>query len=246
MRACDFSVLHDFIRREAAIYNDGEYLMYVPREFAITVFTDTTERSPTFSLPSFENSGYKGGAPSLCYILIPSAETPREAWHKLLLHEPHALGWGDIDKQTTAQYLQSFDFSKYSQESREQRIGNKRQYLFEINSKDDKLLMSLSGIEAEWRFKTKRSLLRHSLVKLMLNTHSTLLMGLMGRYQSNIMTWVSATNAKLIDRSARYVEILLKEQDKQVPYLEIIDRIYELQPTLKKDECIVLKVLGSF
>jgi hypothetical protein len=45
----------------------------------------------------------------------------------------------------------------------------------------------------------------HSLLKIVLNNISTLIMGRMGRYESNIMTYVKPTNYKLIDRSTRYV-----------------------------------------
>ncbi len=57
----------------------------------------------------------------------------------------------------------------------------------------------------------KCRLSHHSLVKIILNNLSTLIMGRMNRYESNIMTYVKPTNYKLIDRAARYVLILAKE-----------------------------------
>ncbi len=39
--------------------------------------------------------------------------------------------------------------------------------------------------------------------------HSTLVMGRLGRFEGNLMTWVYPSNGKLIDRAARYTEILL-------------------------------------
>ena len=45
---------------------------------------------------------------------------------------------------------------------------------------------------------------RQTLLKMLLNQHSTLVMGRLGRYESNIMTWVSPNNGKLVDRAARY------------------------------------------
>ncbi len=242
----DFLALAPFIKKEVAIYEAGEHVMYMPRDFAITVFTDTTERSPTFSLPSFENNLYTGARPSLCYILIPSANDASEAWRQLLLRDPHALEWGAIDPQTTSHYLDSFDFSKNSLELREARLNNKRQYLFEIQLRGEQLAVSLAGIEHEWSLSTKRSLFRHTLLKLLLNIHSTLLMGLMGRYESNIMTWVTATNGKLIDRATRYVQILLHERNIQVDYLDIVERVYQLKENLSSSDCIVMKVLESF
>ena len=242
---CDFSKLSSLVKKEFEIYRSDEFVMYMPRDFGITVFTDTTERSPTFSLPPFESNAYCGDSPSLCYILLPTAENSAEAWCQLLQHPPHALDWVEIDGQTSLNYLEQFDFSKHSLERREERLDNKRQYLFEIQNKGTQLMMSLAGVELEWQVKTKRSLLKHTLLKLMLNIHSTTMMGLMERYESNIMTWVTATNGKLIDRATRYVRTLLKEKLIDIDYLTVVDKIYEIQPTLNKEECIVLKVIDA-
>ena len=54
-------------------------------------------------------------------------------------------------------------------------------------------------------------LLQHLLLKQALNIHSTLVMGRMGRYKNNLMTWVSPTNGKLVDRAIRYVRHLLAD-----------------------------------
>lgn len=45
---------------------------------------------------------------------------------------------------------------------------------------------------------------------MLLNAHSTLVMGRLGRYEDNVMTYVAANNFKLIDRAIRYVRLLLK------------------------------------
>lgn len=246
VQGADFKNLVPFIEKERWIYSEKEYLMYMPRDFAITVFTDTTERSPTFSLPAFENNDYRGENPSLCYILIPSANKAHEAWEQLLNHQPHALDWGEIDIQTKQSYLESFDFSKNSLEKREDRVGETRQYLFEIQDKSNTLHFSLAGLEEEWAFLTNRSLLKHTLLKLLLNIHSTALMGLMGRYKSNVMTWVTPTNGKLIDRATRYILQLLYEEGICPEYLQVVDKIYELQPTIKNSECVVLKAMDQF
>lgn len=240
----DFKKLAPFIDKEFNIYQSGEYLMYMPRHFGISVFTDTTERSPTFSLPSFENDSYRGEFPSLCYILIPHADSAGKAWLELIKRPPHALNWIDIDPRTGIEYIDSFDFSKLSMEKREERLGLARQYIFEIDLKGRELLFSLNGVEGQWSFETQRSLFRHTIVKLMLNTHSTLLMGKMGRYYSNIMTWVKPTNAKLVDRSARYVEYLLGEIQQKEDYLKIVNCIYDIQPRLSAKSSIVLEVFN--
>src|SRR5437870_11451572 len=52
----DFSMLFPLARAEAEVYQGGGYVLYETDRYAITVLTDTTERSPTFSLQGFENS----------------------------------------------------------------------------------------------------------------------------------------------------------------------------------------------
>lgn len=79
----------------------------------------------------------------------------------------------------------------------------------------------------------------HSLVKILLNSLSTIIMGRLNRYYSNIMTYVKPTNYKLIDRAARYVMILRKGSS----YEEVVRAIYELKPKIEYDEPIVLKVI---
>ncbi len=53
--------------------------------------------------------------------------------------------------------------------------------------------------------KSPLRLWEHLAVKLVLNTVSTLTMARMGRIRSNWMSWVEATNKKLIDRSSRLI-----------------------------------------
>lgn len=65
-------------------------------------------------------------------------------------------------------------------------------------------------------------------------------MGRLGRYYSNIMTFVKPTNYKLIDRSARYVMFLRPK----TTYEEAVRAIYDIKLSLKADEPIVLKVIG--
>lgn len=50
----------------------------------------------------------------------------------------------------------------------------------------------------------------HLLLKILINNLSTLIMGRLGRYESNVMTFVRASNYKLIDRAARCVMMLHK------------------------------------
>ena len=79
----------------------------------------------------------------------------------------------------------------------------------------------------------------HLFMKVILNNLSTLIMGRLCRYESNVMTFVRASNYKLIDRAARMVMMLRKE----VSYEDTIRAIYKIKPTLDDDQPIVLRVI---
>lgn len=241
-----FLKLKPFVEKEASLYKEGNYLMYVPYDYAISVFTDTTERSPTFSLPAFEKNNYQGKDPSLCYIMIPEIEDSKEAWEKLLNHKPRPLNWSDIEKQTLESYLYEFDFSLHAEKSRMARIKNVRHIKFVIKNEKECIHFDLDGVCESFPIKGFSSLYQHTLLKLLLNTHSTLLMGRLGRYKSNIMTWVAPTNGKLIDRSARYVQSLLKEKNIEKTYEEVVRMIFKNRVSRKDGEPIVLKTFESF
>jgi hypothetical protein len=88
-------------------------------------------------------------------------------------------------------------------------------------------------------YPTDCRLSHHSVLKVLLNSLSTIVMGRLGRYYSNIMTFVKPTNYKLIDRSARYVLFLRP----QTTYEEAVHAIYKLRTNLGPNEPIVLKVI---
>jgi N-acetylmuramic acid 6-phosphate etherase len=79
----------------------------------------------------------------------------------------------------------------------------------------------------------------HSLLKILLNNASTLIMGRMDRYFSNIMTYVKPTNYKLIDRASRYVMILRPE----FSYEQSVRMLYKIKPQLGPEEPVVLRII---
>ena len=100
------------------------------------------------------------------------------------------------------------------------------------------------------------ALLEHVLLKIVLNIQSTLVMGRMGRYESNLMTYVRPSNNKLIDRSIRYVRHLLNQQKDKIPeklkseydkigYKEICYELFRQMPLTKPDEPIVLNTFNT-
>jgi N-acetylmuramic acid 6-phosphate etherase len=63
--------LSPFIEAESKVYQDKDFLIYRSSpEFGISILTDTTERSPTFSLFPFEGNADNQINPSLSYFII--------------------------------------------------------------------------------------------------------------------------------------------------------------------------------
>ena len=237
----DVTLLENFIVKEAATYIDHGHTLYASDDYAITVFTDTTERAPTFNLAPFDNPANLTSRHSLTYLMIPSAQTAEESWRHLLARAPRALEWPDIHPKTTRDYLLSFDFGSGALGFRERLLGPPQ--IFQIDNKDSRLGWSFAGI-AE-RFALPGSpLLDHLTLKLLLNMHSTLVMGRLGRFEGNLMTWVYPSNGKLIDRAARYTEILLHQSGHDdFTYDEIVRAQFNCKSTLSPEESIVHKTM---
>ncbi|MCZ6747313.1 MAG: hypothetical protein O7C74_08885, partial [Acidobacteria bacterium] len=79
-----------------------------------------------------------------------------------------------------------------------------------------------------------------------LNIHSTLVMGRLGRYESNLMTWVSPTNGKLVDRAVRYVQHLLADAGQaDRTYESIVRRLFAEMEASEPGESVVLRTYRS-
>lgn len=239
----DVSLFTDFISAEEESYSNGHQIIYqVNPEEAIVVFTDTTERSPTFSLPPFESRS----ASQLdcdCYIGIDMAETAEESWQALLARTPHQLNWPEADSRTSLKYLQGFDFGRSVNSWRR---AYKPIDTFSIHINNGVLEWAFKNNTASLNLKGQHKLFEHLTLKMLLNMHSTLLMGRMDRYESNIMTWVRPSNGKLIDRTARCVLWLLQQKlNFEITYEQVIEEIFEQAKTLKRNEALVLKVFKS-
>lgn len=228
---------------EAKLYQQKKYLNYLADPFlAISILTDTTERSPTFSLRAFENRLDQGNDHSLSYLFISEAETSGHAWSELLWRKPRALEWKDLGGRIDATKLLGFDISKQGLKNRTLHIPTEN---FTISYDDGKVLFKCMNEEAvfEWG---EEPLFNHLMVKMLLNAHSTLIMGLLDRYQGNVMTWVRPSNNKLIDRAARYVQQLLKVKGKTASYEEVVQKIFEEVEVANENEPVVLRVLEKF
>lgn len=236
--------LKAFILKEAEAYAQGDVTLYAADEMAITAFTDTTERAPTFNLAPFDNPSMLTDRHSLTYIKIPSTGTSQEAWHKLLGREPRPLEWPDVHPKATAQYLKSFDFSRQAAAFRKHILPKCEHHVFTIDSTADSLVFEFRGLEEHFALPEQIPLFHHLTLKMLLNMHSTLVMGRLNRFEGNLMTWVYPSNGKLIDRAARYTQILLSRKGyAEFSYDEIVRAQFAAKADLSLKESIVHKTI---
>lgn len=236
--------LKEFVVSEAEAYERGEYTLYAVEEMAITAFTDTTERAPTFNLAPFDNPIMPSDRHALTYITIPSSETAADAWQNLLARPARPLDWPEIHPKATPEYLMSFDFGRRAASFRKRILPDVPHHMFTIESAERSLRFGFRGLEARFALPQQSGLLRHLTLKLLLNMHSTLVMGRLKRFEGNLMTWVYPSNGKLIDRAARYTQILIERQGHgDFGYDEIVRAQFAAKAHLSPSESIVHKTI---
>jgi len=237
----DLKFIKRFIESESALYKNGDYLLYeTDNKLGITVITDTTERSPTFSLLPFENSNEPEQSISLCYLCLSEYEKSEEAWEKLLWRNPRTLEWPEINGIASRHRLLGFDFSLAVVENREKRKAKGEQHLFKIFAEEKAIGFYLDDNEYHLKLPFKSPLFTHLVLKMILNIHSTLIMGRLRRYEGNVMTYVRASNNKLIDRSIRYIDLLLRSRNISVAYNDLCYLLFEMLEITPPDKSIVL------
>lgn len=234
-----------FIQKEASIYNEGKFVYYTPSQhLAISVLTDTTERSPTFNLRGFDNEQDQNHPPSWCYLAFPKSQNSNEAWEKLLYRAPRALKWPDVLDQAGHERLLGFNFSREVFHWRSSKVTEFE--TFNVWQKEDQLLFELGNLQSFFPVPQSDPLGTHLILKMLLNMHSTLVMGLMGRYESNVMTYVRPSNNKLIDRCVRYADQLLKEKEINISYEALVDECFKILDGGVPERPIVLQLVQQF
>lgn len=236
--------IRGFVERESREYLAQRFILYSVDDLAITVFTDTTERAPTFSLTPFSHpkaTKLLQMKPSLSYVFLPKAKTAKEAWKMLLGREPRPLNWNEVDSRTGNEYLEAFDFGPGARQFRKTLTMDEEHSIFEIVGNDNQMFWRLQDLERGLIWPKKSTLLfQHLLLKMFINIHSTLIMGRLGRYKRNLMTWVYPTNGKLIDRATRFVMTLLQEDGFPVDYESVVKALFDTRKIVTGNDSIVL------
>lgn len=248
LKDSNFEFLKPFIECESELYKKGEYLLYeADGTLGISILTDTTERSPTFSLYPFENQNDLVKRPSLSYLYFPKASNSDEAWSELLGRLPRTFHWEEVTADTSEKRLMGFDFSKNLKDKRSLYLEAPHTH-FKISFDQTKntLIFKLKDHSAHLVLNDLNFLSAHLVLKMSLNNLSTLIMGRLDRYESNLMTWVRASNNKLVDRTVRYVDTLLKQKGITVSYEELVHACFRIKEQIPKDHSLVLKMVEEF
>jgi len=85
-------IIGDYISLEKNIYEAKGLVTYFGRDLMMDVFTDTTERSPTFMLPPFKKFDDNIAPSSWAFVKNPLLPTPA-AWEEVLGRQPRCLEW---------------------------------------------------------------------------------------------------------------------------------------------------------
>ena len=246
LRETDFSFLEAFVEEESRVYEEKAFVLYETDEYGITILTDTTERAPTFSLTRFENQLNPSREPSLSYLRLPQAKDQAAAWREILLRDPITIEWDELKAIAGKERLSGFDFSAQALEQRLRLVSPKRLHLFRIERHGHEMRFELDRHRHSVNLRGVHPLFEHLFLKCALNMHSLLVMGRLGRFESNVMTWVKPSNKKLIDRSIRYVEYLLQHQGIQdVSYAEICYELFEQAEVMTPKDAVVLMTVEA-
>jgi N-acetylmuramic acid 6-phosphate etherase len=243
------SFLIPIIEWESNAYLNQAVVLYQTSTYPIAVLTDTTERSPTFSLTPFEKSTDVRGHHSLCYLSIPDAYTSRESWRRILERDPIGLEWPELQNPLDLTSILEFDFGREAIQKRAERVHPRTQKIVRLDGHHHTGVLELQTEGFDLRLQTELlfdPIGEQLLVKLLLNTLSLLVMGRLDRYEGNVMTWVRASNGKLIDRTLRYLEKLIhRRRLKPQSRKDLARMIFEAQPKLKPDEPLIPWILNQ-
>ena len=237
------------IQKESELYSIGKRVIYQTNPYlALTVLTDTTERSPTFGLRPFENQLDIWRIPSWSYLCIKGAKSNEIAWKKMLGRDPRALSWPEFKGAASLQRLYGFDLKESMLDDRKVYFPeNMNHYLFSIESLGKNIQWVLDKEKIVFKnIGANGSLEQLMALKMMLNIHSTIVMGRAGRYEGNVMTWVKASNNKLIDRSIRYVSLILKNKSIPHTYEEVAKTLFKLMNRTSSLQSIVMETANAF
>ena len=233
----------DAIEFEQALYTRHGRVTYFANDCMLDLFTDTTERSPTFMLPPFRSTDERPLAQSWAFVKNPLFGTA-ECWQALFHRPPRCLEWQQEDyREPGMPPLKNGQLPKISKACfLRYPIGNEATPARWTDVPSAAVIVRAGKADAAFetaaRAQTKSfgevrlftvcptrdsplEVWKHLAVKLTFNNLSTGTMVKMGRVSGNWMSWVSISNKKLIDRGIRLIAELGR-----VDYEEAAQRLF--------------------
>ena len=263
------SNIADAIDFECSLYAKKGRVTYFADDCMLDLFTDTTERSPTFMLPPFRSTDETALAQSWAFVKNPLYGT-EACWDALFHRDVRCLEWNHGDYLAPGMpKLKNGELPK---------IG--RRFLMKYPIGNEDISVRYAGCESAAvivragkpdavfeaaarkqaaKFGTVRlftvapsdpsalEVWKHLAVKLTFNNLSTGTMVKMGRVSGNWMSWVSISNKKLIDRGIRLISELGR-----IPYEEAAQRLFAAEEWIESQDwtgretpCAVQVALGK-
>ena len=246
-------MIADQIEFERGVYEQGGRITYIADKCMLDLFTDNTERAPTFMIPPLRSSREKGFSQSWAFVKNPLHPT-EACWSEMMRRHPRCLEFTSEDARSLGMpqnFIDNPPLIKYSDlitymignEPAPERIeGFKRAAAVILRFGDDssEYVAAADRLASAWSerrefnvsslvphpssLSSPLEIWKHLAVKLAFNCLSTGTMAAMGRIAGNWMSWVSMSNKKLIDRCIR----LLVELGR-LSYEEAAQRIFAAQ-----------------
>ena len=220
-------MIADQIAFEKSVYEAGGRITYLADKCMLDLFTDTTERAPTFMIPPLRSSREKGFSQSWAFVKNPLHAT-EECWSEMMRRHPRCLEFTSEDARSLGMPQSFIDHPpliKYSDlvtymignEPAPERVeGYPRAAAVVLNvpGADPAFAAAARQMASAWPERrdftfafpiadSPLEIWKHLAVKLAFNCLSTGTMAAMGRIAGNWMSWVSMSNKKLIDRCIR-------------------------------------------
>jgi len=114
----NLAAIAGLVEHEAGVYRRGGLVTYFADAYLLDVLTDTTERSPTFSLPPFRQADDADAVRSWSFVKHP-LRSSAGAWSDLLGRPPQGLDW---DASTYARMNASAELRRHPPDLSAERV----------------------------------------------------------------------------------------------------------------------------
>ena len=243
------------IEFEKDVYEKGGRITYLADKCMLDLFTDNTERAPTFMIPPLRSSREKSLAPSWAFVKNPLYPTEK-CWHEMMRRAPRCLEFTSDDARSLGMpqsFIDNPPLIKYSDlitymignEPAPERIegyARAAAVVLRVPGETPDFAEAANHLASAWPERTDFAfafpiadspleIWKHLAVKLAFNCLSTGTMAAMGRIAGNWMSWVSMSNKKLIDRSIRLVVELGR-----IDYVTAAETVFAAQEWIASQE----------